>query len=296
MFCICATARVSPCNPAIFAYHLSRFLQLAFLGFSVHSFSATSATPRVRLFDLDLVAVDFPQAVALLVADAAGAERAKVVATPNVDHLTRLDAMPAFRARYAAADYLFADGMPIVWASRWFGRPLPERVTGSDLTVALCREASARGWRVAMLGGSPGQEDLLRSRFASAYPGLQVDIRCPSMQFDPLGAEGEAAAQWVRERAPRLVFVCLGMPKQESWALHHAPTLPGGVVMCVGAAMEFALGMQRRAPLVFQRAGFEWLWRLASNPRRLWRRYLVDDRKFLGLLWREWRGQRPTAK
>jgi N-acetylglucosaminyldiphosphoundecaprenol N-acetyl-beta-D-mannosaminyltransferase len=261
----------------------------------VHSLSAASGPRRVRLFDLDLVSVDFSQAVALLTTEAAESKTAKVVATPNVDHLVRLDTMPAFRARYADADYLFADGMPLVWASRWFGRPLPERVTGSDLTVALCGEARERGWRIAMLGGAPGQEEALRMRFAQVYPGLHVDIRCPSMNFDPLGAEGEAAAQWVRDCAPRLVFVCLGMPKQETWALHHAPALPGGVVMCVGAAMDFALGMQRRAPLAVQRAGFEWLWRLASNPRRLWRRYLVDDRKFLGLLWREWRHKRPAA-
>jgi len=262
----------------------------------VKSPSATAVAPRVRLFDLDLVAVDFTQAVTLLAAEATqSGGSAKVVATPNVDHLVRLDAMPAFRARYAKADYLFADGMPLVWASRMLDRPLPERVTGSDLTVALCQEAARHGWRIAMLGGMPGQEASLHALFAKTYPGMQVEIRCPSMQFDPVGAEGNDAAQWIRDYAPQLVFVCLGMPKQEIWALTHAPTLPGGLVLCVGAAMDFALGLQRRAPLAVQRSGFEWLWRLGSNPRRLWRRYLVDDRKFLSLLWREWRRSRAAA-
>ncbi|WP_246164910.1 WecB/TagA/CpsF family glycosyltransferase [Pigmentiphaga aceris] len=262
----------------------------------MNSHSTASDPPRVRLFDLDLVAVDFAQAVTLLVTEAThSGNGAKVVATPNVDHLVRLDGMPAFRARYAHADYLFADGMPLVWASRMLGRPLPERVTGSDLTVALCKEAARHGWRIAMLGGMPGQEATLKALFAKTYPGLQVEIRCPSMQFDPVGAEGNAAAQWIREYAPQLIFVCLGMPKQETWALHHAPALRGGVVLCVGAAMDFALGLQRRAPLAVQKSGFEWLWRLGSNPRRLWRRYLVDDRKFLSLLWREWRRSRDAS-
>jgi N-acetylglucosaminyldiphosphoundecaprenol N-acetyl-beta-D-mannosaminyltransferase len=262
----------------------------------VNLLSDAPSPPRVRLFDLDLVALDLAQAVKLLAAQATrtGAG-AKVVATPNVDHLVRLEGMPDFRARYAKADYLFADGMPLVWASRLFDHPLPERVTGSDLTVALCREGARHGWRIAMLGGMPGQEATLQARFAKTYPGLQVQIRCPSMSFDPLGTEGEAAAQWVRDYAPQLVFVCLGMPKQESWALQYAAGLPGGVVLCVGAAMDFALGLQRRAPLAVQRSGFEWLWRLASNPRRMWRRYLVDDRKFLSLLWREWRRSRAVA-
>ena len=102
------------------------------------------------------------------------------------------------------------------------------------------------------------------------------------MRFDPLGPEGQAYADRVRERQPDVVFLCVGMPKQEHWVLHHAGELPGGILLCVGAAMEFAIGLQRRAPLWMQRIGLEWLWRLASNPRRLWRRYLVDDPRFLG--------------
>lgn len=259
--------------------------------------NAPPSIPRVNVFGLDLIALNFVDSVALLTTHAGMTNvTAKVVATPNVDHLVRLDAMPAFRKRYAAADFLFADGMPVVWASRLFGKPLPERVTGADLTVALCKEAARRGLRVAVLGGMPGQEASLQDRFERQYPTLQIRVRCPSMQFDPLGDEGEAAAQWVREYAPQLVFVCLGMPKQEIWALHHAPHLAGGVVLCVGAAMEFAIGLQRRAPLIVQRAGFEWLWRLASNPRRLWRRYLVEDPKFVLMCWREWRkaGRSPA--
>lgn len=256
--------------------------------------------PIRRLFGLDILAVTFDDAVTLLSEAAVRRDgAAKVVVTPNVDHVVRLDRQPEFKRNYAQADFLFADGMPVIWASRLLGEPLPERVTGADLFTALCRQAVAGNWRVALLGGMPGDEARLQARFEEYYPGLRIDIRCPSMRFDPYGEEGLAAADWVRELDADVVFVCLGMPKQENWSLRHAPSFGGGIVLCVGAAMEFAIGLQSRAPLWVQRNGLEWLWRLASNPRRLWRRYLVEDTRFLALCWREWharrRGRSPGA-
>ncbi len=248
-------------------------------------------TPCSRLFGLDILAVTFPEAVQLL-SDAVDRRQAPagIISTPNVDHLVRLDTRPELLATYIQADYLFADGMPIVWASRWLGRiPLPARVTGSDLFVAMCRRAVEKKWKVAILGGMPGESTMLEQRFATVYPGLDVSVISPTMQFDPLGEEGRECADAIRKLAPDLVFVCLGMPKQEIWAARYASTLPHGLVFCVGAAMEFALGLQKRAPQVVQNLGFEWLWRLLKNPRRLWRRYLVDDTRFLALCWREWR-------
>lgn len=253
--------------------------------------------PVPTLFGLAIRSVRFDRAVALL-ADAADRREgpARVVLTPNVDNVVRLERDQDFKQRYVQADFMFADGMPIVWASRWLGHPLPERVTGADLFVALCQVAVRQHWKIFVLGGRPGTEDFLLTRFGACYPGLDIEIFCPSMSFDPLGEEGTAAAERIRACAPRIVFVCLGMPKQELWSFRFADSLPGGVVMCVGAAMEFALGLRSRAPAWVQRSGVEWLWRLLSNPRRLWRRYLVDDPYFLVLFWREWRRFRLSGQ
>ena len=252
------------------------------------------STQSVHLFDLNIRAVTLQQAVSLLASRISDRQaNAGVVVTPNVDHLVRLERNPEFKASYARAEFIFADGMPVVWASRLLGRPLPERVTGADLFVELCRKAVSCQWKVAVLGGMPGTEQSLLARFQQYYPGIDVDIICPSMQFDPLGAEGQSAAQAIRDLAPQVVFVCLGMPKQEIWSLHYGPTLPGSLVFCVGAAMEFGIGLQRRAPKLVQRVGMEWFWRLASNPKRFWRRYLVDDPRFARLCWQEWR-RRPN--
>lgn len=261
--------------------------------------------PTRRLFGLPVTAFDFAGAVDSITQacqastpDAGGPApgRARVVVTPNVDHIVRLEKDPTLKQVYAQADYIFADGMPVVWASRLLGKPLPGRVTGSDLFVALCHQAVRHGWPVALIGGRPGQEQALSERFGTYYPGLKIDVICPSMAFEPLGDEGQRVAEHIRATQPALVFVCLGLPKQERWALHYASAFPAGVLMCVGAAMEFAIGLQSRAPRWVQQAGMEWLWRLLSNPRRLWRRYLKDDPYFLVLCWREWRQRRDARK
>jgi N-acetylglucosaminyldiphosphoundecaprenol N-acetyl-beta-D-mannosaminyltransferase len=254
--------------------------------------------PTRPIFGLEIMAVRFDEAVQAIAQACrrpdAGA--ARVVVTPNTDHIVKLERRPGFKRDYARADFIFADGMPLVWASRLLGQPLPERVTGADLFPALCRQAAAERWRVLLIGGQPGAEDALAGGFQRHFPGLDIRIVSPSMGFDPLGEEGREIARQVRERAPHLVFVCLGLPKQEQWALHHAPTLPGGVLLCVGAAMEFALGLKSRAPLWMRRLGLEWLWRLLSDPARLWRRYLIDDPYFLVICWRQWRRLRAGRR
>ncbi|MEX3951582.1 WecB/TagA/CpsF family glycosyltransferase [Paraburkholderia sp. EG287B] len=253
--------------------------------------------PSIPLFGLNIAAVSFDTALDVLCTAALQRDgRAQVAVTPNVDHVVRLDTQPDLQRLYRTADFLFADGMPVVWASRLFGAPLPERVTGSDLLPALCERAHAAGWKVVVVGGRPGHEATLVDGFAQHYPGLDVEVIAPSMTFDPTGPEGDAVAERVRAAAPDIVFVCLGMPKQERWALHHAGKLPGGLMLCAGAAVEFAVGLQQRAPLWMQRCGLEWCWRIKQDPARLWRRYLVDDRRFFAILWRHWRMARAQQR
>lgn len=256
-----------------------------------------STTPHIiTLFGLPLCAVTFAEAVEMLSHTAGVVHgRARVVVTPNVDHMVRLERMPEFATRYSQADFIFADGMPLVWFSRFIGRPLPQRVTGSDLFVALCNKAIEQSWHVVIIGGRPGNEAELQERFRQRFGGMRVSVIAPSMGFDPAGSEADAIAARVTEIDPDLVFVCVGFPRQELWAFNHAGRLRRGLVLCVGAAFEFALGMQKRAPRWMQEVGLEWLWRLLSEPRRLWRRYLVESWSFVRLCWHEWK-QRPHGQ
>lgn len=256
-----------------------------------HPFMPSDNVPGpVRLFGLDILPLNFQQSTDLLL-HAAATKGPKVVVTTNVDHVVRLSRDAELKALYATADYTFADGMPVVWASRWFGKPLPSRVTGADLFVALCQNSTKTGQRVYVLGGRPGQEQLLLDRYAKRFPGLDVVVRCPPMNFDPRGAEAAAIVADIRACQPAFIFVCLGFEKQERWALRHVRQLESGVIVCVGAAQEFALGLKRRAPRWMQDSGLEWFWRLTSDPVHLWRRYLLQAPVFLWLVWQERREQ-----
>lgn len=253
-------------------------------------------TRTISLFDLNIQCMRFDEASRHLLQVAAQRNHAsRVVVTPNVDHIVKLDGMPEFKAQYATSDYIFADGMPLVWASRMTAQPLPERVTGADLFVSLCRACVQQKLSIFVLGGLPGQEQHLLQAFARTYPCLQVDIFCPSMQFSNEGAESEEALRRIQQAQPNILFICLGMPKQEQWAFRYRATQGSAnvpLILCVGAAMEFALGQKQRAPHWMQRSGLEWCWRLATEPRRLWRRYTTQGWRFLGLLRREYASQR----
>jgi N-acetylglucosaminyldiphosphoundecaprenol N-acetyl-beta-D-mannosaminyltransferase len=187
----------------------------------------------VRLFGLDILPLTFVQSTDLLL-HAAATKGPKVVVTTNVDHVVRLERDQELKSLYASADYTFADGMPVVWASRLLGTPLPERVTGADLFVALCRHSVTSGQRVFVLGGRPGQERLLQDRYAKRFPGMDVVVCCPPMNFDPEGSEAEAIVKSIRACQPDFIFVCLGFEKQERWALRHVRRLDSGVIAIDG--------------------------------------------------------------
>ncbi len=248
----------------------------------------------VNLFGIRINSVSFKDAVDLL-CQQISCRPAKVVVTPNVDHLLSLSDDSELSMVYNTADFKFADGMPLVWASKWLGAALPERVTGADLFVALCQRAQARHWRVSVVGGLPGQEAMLAKRFEEVFPGLQVAILCPAMGFDYRSAEASDAVNWVNASASDVVFVCLGFPRQDLWSITNRHRLDAGLVMGVGAAMEFALGLKVRAPQWMQVNGLEWLWRLVSEPRKLWRRYLLTGPRFITLVIREWRSPRKAG-
>jgi N-acetylglucosaminyldiphosphoundecaprenol N-acetyl-beta-D-mannosaminyltransferase len=171
------------------------------------------------------------------------------------------------------AAFLLADGMPLVWASRWRPRGLPERVAGSDLVPALCERASQKGYRVFLLGGPPGVAEEAARKLCERFPGLQVvGTECPP--FRELSAEEQAGLQdRIRAARPDLLFVAFGQPKGEFWLAAHCQAL--GVPACaqIGATLDFIAGRVRRSPRWLQRVGLEWAYRLLSEPARLTGRY-----------------------
>jgi N-acetylglucosaminyldiphosphoundecaprenol N-acetyl-beta-D-mannosaminyltransferase len=241
---------------------------------------------RVRVGGLDFDVITGTQLIAQ-VTDAIGRGQGGTIVTPNVDICRLAGHDPVSRDLVAAATIVVADGMPLVWAARLSGRPLSERITGADLIFALSEIAAANSWPVYLIGGLPGADGLpgaaeLAARgIAERYPGIQVaGAWSPPARFDAVADDVEEMRAELAAAQPKIVFVGLGFPKQEHLIARLAADLPGTWFMGCGAAILFAGGTVRRAPGWMQRAGLEWFYRLISEPRRLARRYLVDDLPF----------------
>jgi exopolysaccharide biosynthesis WecB/TagA/CpsF family protein len=236
------------------------------------------------LLGLEFSGFDAGAALAILAARPAGARFAYLV-TPNADHLVRLARDPArYGPLYRDADWRLLDSRVVARLARGFGLAAPPVVPGSDLTARLLAEVIAPDDRIAVLGGTARTVDAVRARF-----GLRNLLHHdPPMGFDADPAALEDAIGFVEDAQARFVFLCVGSPRQEVVArLVARRGRATGTALCVGASLLFLSGEERRAPLPVQRAGMEWAWRLAQDPRRLARRYLVEDPALLGLLLRE---------
>ena len=254
----------------------------------------------VDLFGLKLDPVDLDGAVNRIrgwVGDWHAADKpagaAKVVVTPNVDHLVKLHRLddPETWAAYRAADLTTADGRPVVAAGGWFGKPLPARVPGSDLVPALLASATADDpLTVFLLGAGPGVAEVAAANVARDCPHARVvGTHCPPPGFERDDGENAAILALLEEARPDVLVVGLGFPKQEKWVHAHRDRLRCGAALCVGATIDFLAGNVRRAPAWVGKVGLEWTFRLALEPRRLAGRYAADLVHFPRLLWREWR-------
>lgn len=200
----------------------------------------------------------------------------RFVVTPNLDHAVLLRKSEPLRAAYRAAALVLADGFPLVWASRIFGRPLPERVAGSDLTPAVLRDATEL-LRVFLLGATEESSLLASKNVEEKYPQATVVGRLsPPLGFEHDARWSERIVTAIAESEASLVIVGLGAPKQELWVHAHAAQLPGTCVLCVGATIDFLAGHVARAPQWVQALHLEWLHRMLGDPRRLVRRYARD--------------------
>lgn len=238
---------------------------------------------RIRLLGLDFDDLDAAAAAARLAARPAGAPFGYVV-TPNADHLTRLARRPALHAAYAGAAMVLLDSRVVARAARALGLAAPRVATGSDLTRILLARHLAPGERLTIVGLAPARLPALIARTGIAPP-AHLD---PPRGFERDGAAWEAAIAFVLAHPSRFVLLAVGSPRQELLAAAIAATgRATGTALCVGASLDFLSGAARRAPDWMQRAGLEWLHRLAQDPARLARRYLIDDPPIFALLLRE---------
>jgi N-acetylglucosaminyldiphosphoundecaprenol N-acetyl-beta-D-mannosaminyltransferase len=211
------------------------------------------------------------------------------VVTPNVDHVVRLCRAddPALWRIYEEADLRLCDSRILARLARWSGLDLPV-VAGSDLTARLLSRPLPAGTRIALIGGSAAQFDWLRA----ARPEAEHFHHQPPMGLRADTAAQAEAAAFIESARPHLVLLTVGAPQSEIVAqLVKRRGQADGVALCVGASLEFLTGEKRRAPRFLQALSLEWAFRLLSEPRRLWRRYLVEGPAILSI-WLRWRSQR----
>jgi N-acetylglucosaminyldiphosphoundecaprenol N-acetyl-beta-D-mannosaminyltransferase len=214
----------------------------------------------------------------------AGGSRMVSVATVNNVMCSVDDA--SYLAIMNGSDLVTPDGMPLVWGLRALGVRDASRVYGPELTPMILRRAANEGIPIALVGGTPSVLEGLVERATRDFPDLQVVYRV-SPPFRPLtpGEESEIV-RGINESGARIILVGLGTPKQEAWMARYRGSVDG-VMVGVGAAFDFLAGAKPQAPRVVRRAGLEWLFRLVTEPRRLWRRYLRQNPRFVALFGRQ---------
>jgi N-acetylglucosaminyldiphosphoundecaprenol N-acetyl-beta-D-mannosaminyltransferase len=209
-------------------------------------------------------------------------------ATANVDFIVQALEDVELRRILFDMHLVLADGMPIVWASRFLGNPLPERVTGSGLIPLLLAEAERRGWRVFFLGGTEQSVAQAAEKTRAKHPQLQL-VGAYSPPFNRLlEMEHEDILRRIHDARPDILLVAFGCPKQEKWINMHYRGAGVPFSVGVGATIDFLAGTQRRAPRWMQQTGAEWIFRMVQEPRRLVKRYGKDLWVFTRVIWRQW--------
>jgi len=250
-------------------------------------------TARVDVLGVGVSAIAMADAIETVAGWVASDERQYVCIT-GVHGVMESWRDPALRAVHNASGLVTPDGMPLVWLGRARGHSRMRRVYGPDLMLALCEWSVARGVRQYFYGGAEGVADQLTARLQQRYPGLII-AGTFSPPFRPLSPdEDEEIVRRINATEPDIVWVGLSTPKQERWMHAHRDRVMAPVMIGVGAAFDFLAGLKRQAPRWMQRSGLEWSFRLATEPKRLWRRYLINNPWFVWEVFRQSVGLRRS--
>jgi len=225
-------------------------------------------------------AIDMGQALSVIQGWIARGERQYVCVT-GVHGVMESQRDPELRRIHNTAGLVTPDGMPLVWLARRAGFQHVDRVYGPDLMLACCELSVAHGYRHFFYGGAAGVPERLADRLMKRFPGLRVVGTFSPPFRSPGAAESDDVIQQVNAAGADIIWVGLSTPKQERWMHAHIGHVGAAVLIGVGAAFDFHAGLKRQAPRWMQRSGTEWLFRLLCEPRRLWRRYLINNPTFV---------------
>ncbi len=202
----------------------------------------------------------------------------------NVDKLVKARDDAELRRIINECSLINADGMPVVWASRLLGKPLKARVAGVDLFESLMKRSAEKGWRVFLLGAREEIVSKVKSDYELKYPGILI-VGCRNGYWTP--SEEPGVVEQIRQARADILFVAISSPKKEHFLGTYQSTMKVPFAMGVGGTFDVAAGKVKRAPRWMQEIGLEWFYRFLQEPRRMFRRYFIDDMAFGGMLLRE---------
>lgn len=248
----------------------------------------------VQILGVAISSVDMTRAVARI-SEWVRRHEARYVCAVDVNSLILARSDKVHRTALADADMAVPDGAPLAWVGRIKGHTDMKRVCGPELLPEVCAHSGTEGWRHYFYGGAEGVADELAAQLKMRFSGLKV-AGCETPPFQPLSeSEREAMIARIKASKANIVWVGLGCPKQEAWMRENVSRLGDAVLIGIGAAFDFHTGRIKRAPVWMRCHGLEWLHRLCSEPRRLWRRYLVSAPKFVLLCVGEAISRRQTS-
>lgn len=207
------------------------------------------------------------------------------VVTPNVDHIVKLEKDDEFVKVYKNADLILTDGMPLIWISKFLKTPIKEKVSGSDLFPRICELASENGYSIFLLGAAEGVALKAAENLKKKYKNLNiVGTLSPTYGFEKDDNEIKKIIEEINLAKPDILAVGLGAPKQEKFLYKYRNDLNVPISLAIGASIDFEAGNIERAPLWMQKCGLEWFYRFTQEPKRMFKRYFIDDIKILKIL------------
>lgn len=241
---------------------------------------------RMKFMNIEidnLTMVETLKEVERLVSERKGA----YVVTPNVDHIVKLENDKELKRVYDNADLILTDGKPLLWIAKLYGKPIKEKISGSDLFPLLCKMAAKNGYKMFFLGAAEGIAAKAAENLMTKYKGLNVvGTYSPPYGFENDAEEIRKIKKMIIEKRPDILIVGLGCPKQEKFMFHYCKELEVPVSFGLGASFDFEAGNIKRAPKWMSEHGLEWLFRITQDPKRMFKRYIIDDRKIISLIWK----------
>ena len=228
--------------------------------------------------------VDMNEALSAIDEMIASGKKSYVVAI-NVDVVMKLEDDQHLKKIVDEADMVLVDGKPLIWISKWHGKPVKVKISGSDLVPLLCTKARDKEYSIFIIGGKEGIAEKAKENLERDLPGIKiVGTYAPPFGFEKDETELEKINKMISEVRPDLLIACFGCPKQEKWIYENYQKYDAKVSICAGATVDFLAGNVKRAPRWMSEHGLEWFYRFLQEPMRMFKRYFIDDVKIVKLI------------